>query len=90
MAEFFEGMMLVCFGFAWPFSIHRSLITKKNYGKSVVFLVVVFVGYLAGITNKLLGKYEPVIYLYVINALMVLADIMIFVRNDKLEKEYID
>jgi len=29
MAEFFEGMMLVCFGFAWPFSIHRSLITKK-------------------------------------------------------------
>ena len=90
MSEFFEGMMLVCFGFAWPFSIHRSLIAKKNYGKSIVFLIVVFVGYLAGITNKLLGRYEPVIFLYVINALMVFADILIFIRNDKIEKGCID
>ena len=87
MAEFFEGMMLVCFGFAWPFSIHRSLVSKNNHGKSIIFLIVIFIGYLAGITNKLLTGYAPVIYLYIMNALMVFADVLIFMRNSKLEEE---
>ena len=89
MVEIFEGMMLVCFGFAWPFSIHRSFVSKKNHGKSAIFLIVIFIGYLAGITSKILTGYEPVIYLYIINALMVFADVLVFIRNDRLEKQEI-
>jgi len=48
----FEVLMLVCFGAAWPASIYRSYVSRTTAGKSIVFLVVVFAGYLAGITHK--------------------------------------
>ena len=46
-------LMLVCFGLAWPFSIAKSLRTRQVGSKSLVFLVVVFVGYVAGVLHKI-------------------------------------
>ena len=40
----FEIIMLVCFGAAWPFSIYRSYKSRENSGKSIAFLIVVFIG----------------------------------------------
>jgi len=79
----FEITMLVCFGVAWPFSIRKSLVTGQNTGKSLRFLIIVFVGYIAGIIHKLLYSRDFVTIFYVINASMVLVDIFIFMRNSR-------
>lgn len=81
MSSVFEVMMLVCFGAAWPVSIYKSYTSKATAGKSVVFLVVVELGYLSGICFKLTGKSDYVLGLYILNALMVLADIALYYRN---------
>ncbi len=80
----FEVIMLVCFGAAWPFSLYRSYSSRTNGGKSIFFLGVVFAGYIAGILHKLFYSYDPVIYLYALNGMMVMADILLYFRNQKL------
>jgi hypothetical protein len=77
----FEIIMLLCFGAAWPFSIYKSYTSRKNTGKSVIFLFIVLAGYTAGITHKILHSFDLVIYLYILNALMVIADIALYYRN---------
>ena len=77
----FEIAMLVCFGAAWPVSIWKSLRTRQVAGKSLFFLVIVFVGYIAGILHKIVFRYDLVIWLYTLNALMVLTDIVLYLRN---------
>jgi len=77
----FEILMLVCFGAAWPVSIYKSLKTRAVAGKSLFFLLIVLVGYLAGILHKLIFHYDLVILLYALNALMVGFDILLYLRN---------
>lgn len=83
----FEIIMLVCFGAAWPFSIYKSIKTRRTDGKSLVFLLIVIVGYLSGIINKLLYKPDFVIWLYAINATMVSTDAVLWLRNRRLERQ---
>ena len=45
----FELVMLLCFGAAWPFSIHKSVVSHSVEGKSLAFLLIVWAGYLAGV-----------------------------------------
>lgn len=78
--SYFEVIMLVCFGAAWPFSILKSLNTKSAQGKSLVFLLIVLAGYAAGILHKLCHSFDNVIYLYVLNSLMVAIDIALYLR----------
>ena len=40
----FEVIMLVCFGLGWPFSIYRTYKATNREAKSLVFLVLVFIG----------------------------------------------
>ncbi len=77
----FEIIMLACFGAAWPFSIYKSWKTRQVAGKSLPFLLVLFVGYIAGILHKLFFRYDLVIFLYILNAAMVAADIALYLRN---------
>ncbi len=77
----FEMGMLLCFGAAWPVSIYKSWMSKRNTGKSLGFLLVVFVGYLFGILHKINESQDFVLIFYVINTLFVLTDIIIFIRN---------
>lgn len=81
MNGIFEMLMLLCFGAAWPFSIYKSWTSKATGGKSAVFLIIVFMGYLAGITNKLLNGTDYVLTFYIINAVLVFVDILLFFRN---------
>ena len=76
-----EIAMLVCFGAAWPVSIWKSVRTRQVAGKSLFFLVIVLVGYGAGILHKLIYQFDLVIYLYALNALMVSIDIVLYLRN---------
>lgn len=84
----FEMLMLLCFGAAWPFSIYKSYKSKSVAGKSPYFLLILILGYIFGILNKILFNYDVVIYLYFLNLIMVTADYLIYLRNVKLIKYY--
>ena len=77
----FEITMLVCFGAAWPASIYKSWRSGATAGKSVIFLNIVEVGYIAGVIHKILYSMDAVVCLYVLNAVMVLIDIALYCRN---------
>lgn len=81
----FEIGMLLCFGAAWPFSIVKSFRARSTKGKSLFFLIVILVGYACGILNKLLYRYDGVLWLYVLNGLMVAADAALWFRNRRIE-----
>lgn len=80
----FEIGMLICFGFAWPISISKSIKTKSIEGKSLLFMYIIMIGYLFGILHKLNNDLDIVIYLYGINLLMVFTDLMLYYKNKKL------
>jgi uncharacterized membrane protein YbjE (DUF340 family) len=79
----FEIIMLVCFGAAWPFSIHKSYKTKSVQGKSPIFLAVLLAGYISGILHKTFFNYDRVIYLYILNFVMVSIDLALYIKNKK-------
>ena len=77
-----EAGMLFCFGFGWPFSIYKSYKARANAGKSFLFLIVIWMGYLLGIFFKALSpEHDFVLWLYVLNIVMVSVDIVLFFRN---------
>ena len=82
----FEIIMLICFGAAWPFSIYRSAKARSTKGKSLLFMLVVATGYVAGIANKLVYNFDGVVYLYVFDLVPVSTDIALFARNRRLER----
>lgn len=77
----FELGMLICFGAAWPLSIYKSWVSRSIKGKSFIFLLVIFLGYIFGIIHKVMNNYNYVLYFYILNAMMVLVDILIYIRN---------
>lgn len=83
----FEVLMLICFGAAWPFSIYKSYVSRETTGKSVCFLWIVFAGYVSGMVHKLNYSPDAVIYLYALNGLMVIIDIIIYYRNKRIQKQ---
>lgn len=82
----FEIIMLICFGAAWPVSIMKSWTSRTNNGKSLFFLVIVLIGYVAGILHKIYYLRDGVIILYLINFAMISVDILIYFRNRRYDK----
>ena len=79
--------MVLSFGAAWPASILKSYKTRTTQGKSLFFLCIVEFGYLCGIAAKLTsGNITYVVFFYILNALMVLADILLYFRNRMRER----
>lgn len=87
MPEILEVLMMVCFGASWPFSVARSYRSRSTQGKSLLFLLLIGFGYLLGISGKLLFKPSYVIAVYLFNACMVFADIILYFRNKRYENE---
>ena len=84
LGGFLEGTMIFFFGVSWPFAIYRTWKAKKVEGKSLVFLVLVFVGYCIGVVSKFsrfaggAGLEKNTIF-YVINALLVGTDLCLYI-----------
>ena len=78
--EIFEGIMLVCFGCAWPLSIYKTLKAKSSEGKSLSFITIILLGYISGILFEGFGDLNDVIYLYILNTLLVFTDLMLSVK----------
>ncbi|RKY56866.1 MAG: hypothetical protein DRP93_00435 [Candidatus Neomarinimicrobiota bacterium] len=83
----FEIIMLICFGAAWPFSIYRSWVSRSTKGKSLLFMIIVMVGYIAGVLHKIYFDHDLVIYLYGLNFFMVAVDVVLYFRNRAKEKK---
>jgi hypothetical protein len=87
LREILEAGMLFCFGFAWPFNIYRSYKARANVGKSLLFLIVIWMGYLLGIFYKASSPTPDfVLWIYVLNIVMVSTDIALFYRNHLISK----
>lgn len=82
----FEIIMLMCFGFAWPTSIMKSLRSKSVEGKSVLFLYVILMGYIFGIIHKFTYNLDFVVLLYMLNFVMVFIDLLLYYRNRRLAR----
>ncbi len=94
MAEIFEVIMIVSFGASWPLNVLKSYRARTTKGKSLAFLLLILFGYVAGIVSKLvneaymadIGAKWYVLFFYVLNFIMVSADLCMYVRNYKLDK----
>lgn len=87
MAELFETLMLICFGCSWPISVVKSYRSRTAKGKSVVFTYAIIIGYICGILGKIAGNnINYVLVLYVLNLVMVMADLVLYYRNRQLDR----
>lgn len=95
MAEFLEILMIVSFGASWPMNVVKSYKARTAKGKSLGFLCLIFFGYIAGITSKLINESYManiaskwyVLFFYVLNLLMVGIDLCLYARNKKIDRE---
>lgn len=88
MSQFLEAVMVVLFGISWPLNIMKSLKSRTAKGKSLPFLIFIWVGYIAGIASKLVsGNITYVFVFYVLNLVMVSIDFCLYFRNVRLDKE---
>ncbi len=86
----YEALMLICFGASWPFAVLKTYRTKNVKGKSLVFLSLIIIGYICGIIHKCIYKLDAVLLLYIVNLVLVSADMVLCVKyrnNDKFIEE---
>ncbi len=83
MAELFEIFMIVLFGASWPMNVIKSFKSKTTKGKSIIFLFLIFSGYIFGIAGKLIAANFKwyVLFFYFLNLIMVGIDIVLYFRN---------
>ncbi len=86
IATFFEAFMLVCFGISWPVSAYRSYKARTAKGKSLLFLILIELGYIGGLVGKIFFNPSWVIAVYVCNMFFVTLDLCLYFRNVKLDK----
>ncbi len=87
MRSILEAAMIICFGISWPINVMKSIRTKSTKGKSILFLMLIFIGYTFGITAKLLFDRNYVLIFYVFNIVFVTADILLYFRYRNLERK---
>ncbi len=95
MSEFLEIVMIVSFGASWPINVMKSYKTRTAKGKSLLFLLLIFFGYVAGIISKFLNQAYMadfsqkwyVLFFYFLNLFMVGLDLILYFRNRALDKK---
>lgn len=88
MQSIFEGIMLLCFGLSWPISVYKSIKSKSTKGKSVVFIIAIILGYIAGIFGKIAGgSINYVFVIYIFNIVMVITDLILYFINKRNENK---
>lgn len=95
MAELLEIVMIVSFGISWPMNVIKSYRARTAKGKSLAFLLLILFGYVAGIASKFvneaymasIGQKWYVLFFYILNFIMVSADLCMYVRNYRLDKK---
>ncbi len=98
MSEILEIIMILSFGASWPMNVMKSYKARTTKGKSLAFLCLIFFGYIAGIASKLTNaaymdafasKWYVLVF-YILNLIMVGADLCIYYRNYMLDKKVLE
>ncbi|MBQ9964282.1 MAG: hypothetical protein IJP14_04095 [Clostridia bacterium] len=95
MAELLEIVMLISFGASWPLNVIKSYRARTVKGKSLPFLCLILIGYIAGIASKFVNDAYMaafaekwyVLFFYVLNFCMVFVDFLLYFRNLKIDRE---
>lgn len=89
--KIFELIMLVCFGLSWPISVYKSIRSGSTKGKSVFFIVAIIIGYISGITGKIVnGDTGYVLAAYGLNLTVVSMDLVMYFINRHRERAQTD
>ena len=94
MSELLEIIMLICFGFSWPLNVIKAYKARTTKGKSIAFLFLIIIGYIAGIASKFtnpvyMAVFDEkwyVLFFYFLNIYMVSLDVVLYFRNRYIEK----
>jgi hypothetical protein len=94
MSEILEIIMILCFGASWPFNVYKSYRARTAKGKSLLFLILIEAGYIAGIASKFLNPAYMaafsekwyVLFFYFLNFAMVGTDVVLYFRNKRLDR----
>ncbi len=95
MSEILEIVMILSFGASWPMNVIKSYKARTTKGKSLAFLLLIFFGYVAGIASKFTNEAYMasfsekwyVLFFYFLNITMVGLDLILYVRNRRLDKK---
>ena len=93
LAKVLEAIMIIMFGISWPFNLLKSIKSKSTKGKSLLFLFLIDLGYIAGITSKIVSTTFVwatdwwIFMIYVINFTFVSADLVVYFINKNQEKQ---
>ena len=85
MADFLEALMLLCFGLSWPVSLIKNIRSGTAKGMSLMFTVLIIIGYIAGISAKIYtGNINYVLLVYIWNIVLVVGNLIVyFVKRNK-------
>ena len=84
--KIFEILFLLCFAFSWPMSIAKALRTRQVQGKSPVFMIIIMLGYVFGILNKVVNGLDYVVWFYVLNFCLVGTDLFLYYKYSRLQQ----
>ena len=78
----FEAAMLVCFAASWPFNLVKAYHARTNVGTSILFMLIILMGYLFGVANKIVSDdINYVLCFYILDIFLVSAGVLIYIRN---------
>ena len=86
--EVLQALMFFSFSTSWYWSIAKLLRTKSATGKSLVFALMVCIGYILGIASLLLaweggGDLNPLIYVFAWNLSVTMIDAALVIRYSR-------
>ena len=80
--------MLVCFGFSWPLNVIKAYKARTTKGTSLLFIILIIIGYIAGILSKIIsGQINYVLIAYILNLAIVSVNVAIYFRNAAIDKK---
>jgi len=87
MPQILETVMLVCFGLSWPINLVKNIKAKTARATSLKFIVLIILGYLAGIAAKIVsGQYNYVLVAYFVNLIFVTANLFVYFLNRRYDR----
>ncbi len=87
MSMILETLMLVCFGLSWPVNVMKNVRARSAKNMSLPFILLICLGYVAGISAKILtGNITYVLAVYIINLAIVSVNIVVYIINRRYDR----
>lgn len=88
MSNILETIMLVCFGFSWPITVVKNIKSKTAKSMSLGFILLIIVGYIAGILAKVqMHLFNYVLLIYIINLIIVSINLLVYFINKQYDRQ---